>query len=158
MTQIPPRTATDADLSRMGGLIRLDIISDVDLGGLVEDHHMVARGLELTEAGGVLHYEFVPGLRQQEEETKGPFWYWILSTEDDLGTSYNDHNNGAFDPDGEAAAHGTRHLGGPVPGSARLLRLNFTPAGGWTPPQSWCRRLDISLPDGRVTASWNSAE
>ncbi|MEO3792746.1 hypothetical protein ABGB14_21240 [Nonomuraea sp. B10E15] len=154
MFQIPPRTATDAYLSRMGGSIRLDIVFDVDLGELVEGHHVVARGLELTDAGGVLHYEFVPGLRQQEEETKGPFfWYWMLSTEDDLGTPYNDYNNGAFDPDGEAAAHGTRHLGGPVPSTACLLHLNFTPAEGWTPPRSWCRQLDSSLPDGHVTES-----
>ncbi|MGN9841363.1 hypothetical protein ACTMTI_24860 [Nonomuraea sp. H19] len=66
----------------------------------------------------MLHYEFVPGLRQHEMDTKGPFfWYWTLSIEDDLGTPYRDDNGGAFDPGGETAAHETRYLGAPVPRS-----------------------------------------
>ncbi|TDD09637.1 hypothetical protein E1292_09000 [Nonomuraea deserti] len=105
----------------------------------------------------MLHYEFVPGLRQEEEETRGPFfWNWILSTEDDLNSLYNDHNLGAFASNGKAATHGTRHLGGPVPSSARLLCLNFTPAEGWTPLRSWCRQLHISVPEGHVTESWTT--
>lgn len=153
--RIPPRAATDAYFARMGGSRRLDIVFDIDLGELLEGHHVVTRGLEMSGADGVLHYEFVPGLREHETELKGPFfWYWTLSAEDDLGTLYRDDNGGAFDPDGMTAAHGTRYLGGPVPGSARRLRVNFTPAEGWTPTRSWCRRLDVSLPDGRVTETW----
>ncbi|WP_336214906.1 hypothetical protein [Nonomuraea sp. LPB2021202275-12-8] len=98
MIRIPPRTATDAYFAKMSGSRRLDIVFDIDLGELLEGHHVVARGLEISDAGGVLHYEFVPGLRQHEMETKGPFfWYWTLSTEDDLGTPYRDDNGGAFD-------------------------------------------------------------
>ncbi|MGA5765196.1 hypothetical protein [Nonomuraea bangladeshensis] len=152
---IPPRTATDAYLARMGGRRRLDIVFDIDLGELVEGHHVVARGLELADAAAALHYEFVPGIRQHEEDTKGRFfWFWMMFAEDDLGTSYDDHNSGAFDPDGEAAAHGTRNLGGPVPRSARRLRLSFTPPEMWTPVGPWCRELDIALPGGQVTESW----
>jgi hypothetical protein len=40
---IPPRTATDSYLSGMG--LQLDIVFDVDLGELVEGHHVVARGI-----------------------------------------------------------------------------------------------------------------
>ncbi|AQZ62151.1 hypothetical protein BKM31_12330 [[Actinomadura] parvosata subsp. kistnae] len=155
MISIPPRTATDAYFARTGGSRRLDVVFDLDLGELVDGHHVVARGLELSGGEGVLHYELVPGPAPDEEERKGPFfWYWMLSTEDDLGTDYRDDNGGAFDPSGGPAAHGVRDLGGPVPASARLLKVEFTPAAGWTPPRPWCRRLEISLPDGGVTQSW----
>lgn len=149
--KIPPRTATDAYLAKMRGSRRLDLVFDIDLGELLDGHHVVARGLELSEGGGALHYEFVPGVSGDEEDDKGPFfWYWMLSTEDDLGTPYEDDNTGAFDPEGVAAAHGSRDLGGPVPPSARRLSVTFTPATGWTPAGPWCRRLDITLPDGPV--------
>lgn len=155
MIRIPPRTATDAYFAKQGGSRQLDIVFDIDLGELLEGHHVVARGLELSDVGGVLHYEFVPGLWEHEKETKGPFfWYWMLSTEDDLGPPYDDDNRGAFDSEGKTAAHGTRYLGGPVPHEARRLRVNFTPAEGWTPTRSWCRQLNIALPGGRVTETW----
>ncbi|MEV0391117.1 hypothetical protein [Nonomuraea sp. NPDC050643] len=155
MIRIPPRTATDAYFAKMGGSRRPDIVFDIDLGELVDGHHVVARALEFSDVGGVLHYEFVPGLREHEEETKGPFfWYWRLSVEDDLGTPYRDDNTGAFDRSGRAAAHGTRYLGGPVPRAARRLRVDFTPPDGRTPARPWCRRLDITLPDGGVTQTW----
>ncbi|MFC5814430.1 hypothetical protein [Nonomuraea harbinensis] len=155
MIRIPPRTATDAYFAKMGGSRRLDIVFDIDLGELLEGHHVVARGLETSGAGGVLHYEFVPGVRQHEKDLKGPFfWYWTLSAEDDLGTHYRHDNTGAFDPSGETAAHGSRHLGGPVPRSARWLRVYFTPALEWTPTRSWCRQLHIALPGGHVTETW----
>ncbi|MEW9551158.1 hypothetical protein [Nonomuraea sp. NPDC050783] len=152
MISIPPRTATDAYLARMGGTRRLDLVFDIDLGELLEGHHVVARGLELPEGEGMLHYEFVPGIRQDEMDAKGPFfWLWTLSAEDDLGTPYHDSNTGAFDPNGVTAAHGSRHLGGRVPRSARRLRVTFAPAEGWTPARPWCRELDVALPDGPVT-------
>ncbi|MEU1725229.1 hypothetical protein [Nonomuraea sp. NPDC005692] len=126
MISIPPRTATD----------------------------VVARGLELSEVGGVLHYEFVPGVRDEETDGKGPFWYWRLSAEDDLGTEYSGDNIGGFDGKGGRAAHGSRYLGGVVPRSARRLSIGFEPAWGWTPPGPWCRRLEVALPDGPVTEVW----
>jgi hypothetical protein len=43
---IPPRTATDRYLSRRGQ--QLDIVFDIDLGELVEGHHVVARGIMLA--------------------------------------------------------------------------------------------------------------
>ncbi|MEU4515761.1 hypothetical protein AB0G05_40235 [Nonomuraea wenchangensis] len=156
--RIPPRTATDAYFARMGGGRRLDIVFDIDLGELLDGHHVVARGLELADAGAALHYEFVPGIRQHELDAGGQFfWYWMMFAEDDLGTPYNDYNSGAFDPDGKAAAHGTRNLGGPVPRSARRLRLSFAPPEEWTPVGPWCRRLDIALPGGHVTESWTGS-
>ncbi|MEU5868890.1 hypothetical protein ABZ815_47525 [Nonomuraea sp. NPDC047529] len=155
MISIPPRTATDAYFARWDGSRRLDLAFDLDLGELLEGHHVVARGLELSDGGGMLHYEFVPGLREDETDSKGPFfWYWMLSTEDDLGTDYSGDNNGAYDSKGGRAAHGSRHLGGVVPPSARRLRVTFRPAEGWTPPGPWCRELDVTLPDGPVTQTW----
>ncbi|MGW2222081.1 hypothetical protein ACWCSD_44440 [Nonomuraea sp. NPDC001684] len=155
MISIPPRTATDAYFAERDGSRRLDIVFDIDLGELVEGHHVVARGLELSEAGGLLHYEFVPGVRDEEADSKGSFfWYWMLSAEDDLGTDYSGHNNGGFDRKGVRAAHGSRQLGGVVPRSARRLSVSFEPAWGWTPPGPWCRRLDVALPDGPVTEVW----
>jgi hypothetical protein len=65
MIRIPPRTATDAYFAGKGESRRLDIVFDIDLGELLEGHHVVARGLEMSAAGGVLHYEFVPVLRQR---------------------------------------------------------------------------------------------
>ncbi|UBU10281.1 hypothetical protein [Nonomuraea gerenzanensis] len=156
MIDIPPRTATDAYFAGTGGSRRLDLAFDLDLGELVDGHHVVARGLELSAGGGVLHYEFVPGVRPHETETKGPFfWYWMLSAEDDLGTPYGDGNGGAFDTDGEEAAHGARDLGGVVPGAARRLRVSFRPPEGWTPAGTWCRQVEITLPDGPVTQVWS---
>ncbi|MFI7423158.1 hypothetical protein [Nonomuraea sp. NPDC049684] len=155
MISIPPRTATDAYFAERNGSRRLDIVFDIDLGELLEGHHVVARGLELSETGGVLHYEFVPGVRDEETDSKGSFfWYWMLSAEDDLGTDYSNENNGGFDGKGGRAAHGSRMLGGVVPGSARRLRIGFQPAWEWTPPGPWCRRLDVELPDGPVTEVW----
>ncbi|GAA2205068.1 hypothetical protein GCM10009850_006910 [Nonomuraea monospora] len=159
MIRIPPRTATDDYLARMGEKRRLDLAFDIDLGELAEGHRVVARGLELLDGGAVLHYEFVPGIRPHETEAKGPFfWYWMLSAEDDLDTPYRDDNLGAFDPEGKAAAHGVRQLGGPVPGAARRLRVSFRPAEGWAPTGSWCSQLEIALPDGPVEQVWSGPD
>jgi hypothetical protein len=43
--EIPPRTATDRYLSQMGE--RLEIAFDVDLGELIEGHHVYARWIML---------------------------------------------------------------------------------------------------------------
>jgi hypothetical protein len=143
---IPPRTATDVYLARAA--VRLDVVFDVDLGELVDGHRVIARGIEMASSGAVLHYEFVPGM--SETGRKDMFWYWTLSTADDAGTAYTDNNGGAFDPEGTAAGHGIRDLGGVVPVSAKRLLLRFEPAPGWTPPGPWCRRMEIDLVDGSV--------
>lgn len=45
----------------------------------MEGHHVVARGMEMLDSGGVLHYEFVPGVRPDETEINGPFfWYTVV--------------------------------------------------------------------------------
>lgn len=186
---MPPRTATDQYLARAGK--HLDIAFNKDLGELVRDHHVVARGIMLGRPvqvprydparirdvlrsnGGpgctdgffengevpepaavaewlsepVLHYEFVPGMTSQD----GFDWYWMLQVTDDVGTEYSNSNGGAFDGrSGKAASHGTRDLGGQIPARARRLTIRFEPASGWTPPQPWCRTIDIDLRERRL--------
>jgi hypothetical protein len=140
---IPPRTATDRYLSRMGR--RLDIVFDVDLGELIEGHHVVARGITLS--GAELHYEFVPGLDDAGRNELGGFgWYWMLSATDDVGTEYSDNNGGAFDGhSGGAATHGTRDIGGQIPPHARRLTIRFQPAEDWTPAEPWRRQIRVDL-------------
>jgi hypothetical protein len=53
--KIPPRTVTDQYLARMGK--NLDITFDVDLGQLVEDYHVVARGIMLGRPIQVPRYD-----------------------------------------------------------------------------------------------------
>jgi hypothetical protein len=140
---IPPRAATDRALSRAGE--RLDIVFDVDLGELIEGHHVVARGITLGEAA--LHYEFVPGFTDARLHELGGFgWYWMLSATDDVGTEYSDNNGGAFDPEsGGAATHGIRDIGGEIPPHARRLTIRFEPAEDWTPAEPWRRQIVVDL-------------
>lgn len=101
---IPPRTAVDAyfaHLRAMGVQRHLDVTFDVDLGELVEGHHVVVRGIERGPGEAVLHYEFVPAVQEDERQDKGPvLLYWMVSASDDTGTEYDDHNTGGFDPQG----------------------------------------------------------
>jgi hypothetical protein len=142
---IPPRTATDRYLSQLGE--RLDIVFDVDLGELIEGHHVVARGISLAPPEAELHYEFVPGLTEARRHELGGFgWYWMLSATDDVGTGYGDNNDGAFDGEsGGAATHGTRDIGGQVPPHARWLTIRFQPVEDWTPPEPWRRQIVVDL-------------
>ncbi|RBQ15444.1 hypothetical protein DP939_35740 [Spongiactinospora rosea] len=120
---------------------------DIDLGELVPGHRVVARGLELAAEGAMLHYEFVPGIDHEEEQSKGLFfWYWTLSASDDAGTEYAGNDSGAFASGGGEATHGVRDLGGAVPGTADRLLLGFAPAEGWSPPALWCRQVEVALP------------
>ena len=91
-----------------------------------------------------LHYEFVPGLQEMKDD---PFyWYWMLAVSDDVGTTYQDSNNGARGPStGGPATYATRDLGGHVPDSATQLLMRFTPANRWDPPEPWVRDLTIDL-------------
>ena len=95
-----------------------------------------------------LHYEFVPGLQEYEDENenKGPFfWYWMLRVTDDLGSEYRDDNGGAIARSaGGPATHGTRDLGH-IPENASWLFIDFEPVAGWTPGSTYVRRLTIDL-------------
>jgi hypothetical protein len=157
MSKIPPRTAVDAYFARMravGVQRQLDVAFDVDLGELVDGHHVVVRGIERGPGEAVLHYEFVPAVQEHERQDKGPlFWYWMVYASDDIGTEYDDHNTGGFDPSGRGpSSHGTRDLGGAIPAVARRLVLDFEPPWRYTPAATVCRRLTIELATGAVTA------
>jgi hypothetical protein len=150
---IPPREATDRYFEQASGDGRvLAIAFDVDIGELVEGHHVVARGIERGPNGARLHYEFVPAISGSNPDVKGPFfWYWSLSAADDAGTSYADSDSGAFDGrSGGEASHGERDLGGEVPASATRLTLRFGPAPQFEPPSGWRRHLVIDLERGLV--------
>jgi hypothetical protein len=146
--RIPPRTATDAYLARTGK--ELDIAFDVDLGELIQGHHVVARGImfghsdnEESWTDTELHYEFVPAIGP---DAQGFGWYWMVYASDDAGTEYSDNNGGAFDAEGTGpASHGTRDLGGLIPPGATRLTLRFEPPDDWTPPEPWRRELPIDL-------------
>jgi hypothetical protein len=58
---IPDRTATDDYLARMGE--QLDVVFDVDLGELIEGHHVVARGLAFGRSVPAPRFE-LDGLRR----------------------------------------------------------------------------------------------
>ena len=142
---MPPRHATEAFLARTGR--QLTVAFDVDLGELVDGHHVVARGIERSETGAELHYEFVPG--PTYESGPEPFhWYWMLHASDDSRTEYRDDNGGGFDQSGGPAAHGLRDLGGVIPAQARLLTIDFEPPStwsGWSPTTPYVRRLVVDL-------------
>ncbi len=134
----------------------LDIWFDLDLGELVEGHHVVLRGIRLGDSGSEteseLHYEFVPGLVESERKTKGSFfWFWTLRCSDDVNTYYNGNNSGAFDPKpGGPASHGSRDLGGQIPPEASRLTIEFRPAGGWSPPGPRHNQIVIDLRGRRL--------
>jgi hypothetical protein len=141
MPEIPAHSAVDASFARLRafGVQRgLDLGCGVRRrpGELVEGHHVVVRGIERDPARVVSHYEFVPAVREQERQDKGPFfWYWMAFASDDTGTQYNNHNSGGFDPSGDGpSAHGTRDLGGVIPAAATRLVLDFQPPEQSTPP------------------------
>jgi hypothetical protein len=154
---IPPWAAVDAYFARLGAMgvqRHLDVTFDVDLGELVEGHHVVLRGIERNPDEAVLHYEFVPAVQDHERRDKGPFfWYWTVFASDDAGTRYADHNTGGFDPSGRGpSSHGTRDLGGVILVAARRLVLDFQPPWDYTPAAGVCTRLTIELATGAVTA------
>ena len=193
-----PRDATERYLAHAGR--ELDIVFDVDLGELIQGHHVIARGIDLghdipitrwqrdfrqraeqeselildqeenNPPGGFqsfvrinpspedrdiveivrsepeLHYEFGPGLEADESATDHFLWYWMLTTSDDVGTEYQDHNNGTLAPhEGGTATHGTRDLGGPIPDSATRLKISFEPSSGWAPARPIRQELVIDL-------------
>jgi hypothetical protein len=149
---LPPRTATDAYFASRPGQ-QLAVRFDVDLGELVDGHHVVARGLEFGVTGTLLHYEFVPGVPSNRpmRERVG-LQQWSLHTEDSAGTTYSDPNGGAFaGRGGPAPTHGERDLGGHTAPTATWLRLEISPALGHRPANGWVRRLDIDLTTGQIT-------
>jgi hypothetical protein len=167
--EIPPRTVTDDYLASVGET--LDVVFDLDLGEVIEGHHVVARGIcfggpirqrgrgpavagtgEAELAESALHYEFVPGLTPARTSGQGVFdCLWQLSASDDAGTEYNPNATGAFDPAGGGpASRGIRNLGGHVPPHASRLTIQFEPPSGWTPPEPWRSQLVIDLNEKRL--------
>jgi len=158
---IPLRTVTDDYLAMVGET--LDVVFDLDLGELINGHHVVVRGIcfggpvppvsgepELAESA--LHYEFVPGLTEERTSGRGFFdCLWGLSAFDDTGTEYSPNTIGAFDPaSGGPASRGTRNIGGHVPPGASRLTIQFDPPSGWTPPEPWHRQVVIDLNEKRL--------
>jgi hypothetical protein len=115
---------------------------------------LTARDREVVEtvlSEPELHYEFVPGLEEAEEADDHFYWYWVLEVSDDVGTDYQDHNNGCLGrSEGGPATHGTRDLGGRIPESATRLTLSFTPPWSWTPIEPIRQKLLIDLATKRV--------
>jgi hypothetical protein len=107
-----------------------------------EDREIV----ETVRSEPELHYEFIPGLEPDESPNDHFFWYWMLTTSDDVGTEYQDHNNGTLARhEGGVATHGTRDLGGRIPDSATRLSFTFEPPSGWTPTNPIRQGLAIDL-------------
>ena len=142
--EIPPRTATDAAIAPAS----LRVSFDVDLGELCEGHHVVARGIQVSEPWSYLHYEFVPGMTSAECEGRPFFWLWTMQASDDLGTDYGDVGGGAFADSGGVATHGVRDIGCAIPQAASLLTLRFEPADGWEPDPGAVEQLTIDLRTG----------
>jgi hypothetical protein len=107
-----------------------------------EDREIV----ETVRSEPEVHYEFVPGLEADESPDDHFFWYWMLTTSYDVGTEYQDHNNGTLARhEGGAATHGTRDLGGRIPDSATRLRITFEPPSGWAPTNPIRQELAVDL-------------
>jgi hypothetical protein len=107
--------------------------------------------VEVVRSEPELHYEFIPGLEADESVTDHFFGYWMLTTSDDVGTEYQDHNNGTLAPhEGGTPTHGTRDLGGPIPDSATRPRIYFEPPSGWAPTSPIHQELVIDLVTRRL--------
>jgi hypothetical protein len=134
----------------------IDIAFDIDLGELVEGHHVIARGIELLPAGSsCLHYDFVPALANtmntSRENKDGFWWYWKMCTSDDVGTVYLDRDTGMIDSRAEGeVSWGSRDLDGVIPESASVLTLRFEPPSGWVPPEPWRRVIRVDLRNRQV--------
>jgi hypothetical protein len=172
LMDLPPRDDGERAMATPGG--RIDIPFDVDLGELINGHHIVARGIErgalarrrwlerdsagelkkmnapVIETEAALHFDVFPGLEEDEELSKG-FQYdlWELGAEDNVGTRYRS-GNGCCENRGPAVSQGYLFLGAQIPESATLLTLRFQPAEGWEPPEPWLRRVLVDLRTGRV--------
>jgi hypothetical protein len=139
----PPRTATDAYLAEIGE--ELDVALNVDLGALVEGHRVIARGILNLPGGAELHYELVPGW---DAGAAPPGWRVVAR--DDAGTDFGAVGEGALDPPGAdgRAVHGIKDIGGPIPGDANVLTLEFTPD---RPRTGYVGRLAVDIATGDVT-------
>jgi len=151
--EIPPRRATDDYLKPMGR--SLDIACDIDVGEIVENHHLVIRGLERAPQGAMLHYELVPGASFEEWHARGPESFaWMVYASDDVGTVYRDNNSGAFGHASGAAAHGVRDVGAAVPSDARMLELRFESPFA-RPRPGYPRSMVVDLVRGEMTLADN---
>lgn len=151
-----PAHGTHAYFQRAPGK-KLDVAFHVDLGELVRGHHVVARGLEFSDTGTLLHYDFVPGIQPGPLRANVGLQSWTLHAEDDVGTPYSDPNGGAFAGiGGPAPTHGERDLGARTPSNATQLRLHPAPAPGWRPPLGWTRAVSIDLTSGQASTEPSS--
>jgi hypothetical protein len=144
IADLPPRTATDAYLADRAE--ELDFEFDVDLGELVEGHRVVARGIMNLPGGAEFHYELMPGW-----DSPTPPTGWSVVARDDAGTAYGGVTGRAkLDPPGGGAktTHGLKDIGGPIPGEANVLTLEFTPE---RPLTGYTHRLVVDLSTGAVT-------
>jgi hypothetical protein len=158
----PDRHDASRRMARTGG--RIDVCFDIDLGELINGHHVVARGIERwlrpmppappEEPGAFLHFDFVPGLKEAEEESKGfQFDIWRLTADDDKGAPYGRSGySGCFElPVGTAVTRGYMSFGAEIPEGAARLTLRFEPAAGWTPPEPWVHKLVVDLAGAKVS-------
>jgi hypothetical protein len=123
--------------------------SDFESGGFQSFVSFSLEGNEIVDrirSEAALEYEFIPGVEEDESSSDYFFWYWILAVSDDVGTEYQDHNNGCLARfEGGAATRGTRDLGGTIPESASRLTISFAPPSSWTPTQPIRQELVIDL-------------
>jgi len=102
----------------------------------------------LAELEDELHYEVVPSLAEGERLD-----HWWMEVTDDLGTTYNDNQTGAYGlAYGGSATIGSRDLGGRVPEAAAWLEIRFRPGG--RPQGRWCAQLDVDLEGDAVVSRW----
>lgn len=145
------QSLTDEYLAQSGG--ELANFFDVDLGELLPGHHVVLRGIERSMKfaspfnpletliqSEQLHYEHVPGLTRLSATPD-----WSATFFDDVGTSYNDREEGAYDGHSEGTAtHGKRDIGN-IPTEARVLTIVVGPSYQWVPPEPWIRSYEVVL-------------
>jgi len=97
--------------------------------------------------GSVIHNEFVPGFRQDEE---GFDTTWGLGeVSDDLGTAYEHGGQGGWGADTDGIVRrGDELLGNGGPPEASWLRIEVMPSHTWTPPGPWIRSFTVDLAAG----------
>ena len=103
----------------------------------------------LAELEDELHYEVVPSLAEGERLD-----HWWMEVTDDLGTTYNDNQTGAY---------GLAYGGSATIGShATWVAVCRKPPLGWEirfrpggrPQGRWCAQLDVDLEGDAVVSRW----
>jgi hypothetical protein len=140
--------------AEVGYLPRVDVAFRIDLGELVDGHHVVTRGLAFTPTGTLLHYAFVPGIEPRPLREQIHLQHWSLRAVDDAGTAYGNPDGGAYaSRGGPAPTPGERDLGGHTPATATTLTLHLTRAADCHATGGYVRELTIDLTSGRTTVT-----